>query len=448
MIQRRNFLLAAAAAGFAPQFARAAPPTPATLFADLTNGDFGADISGADFNGVLRPLRPGALAGTSMAPPPAPTGPGAGRVVLQNLPSIATQGTPASVGDPGSCEAQSFGYCLGTYTAARNLDGSRRWDASLPMNQVSAAWLYHWQHVEKNSAQCPGGSACVPYATKLVMTGAPSAKAFPYNPNDATTVAAICANLEGYDVATTPPGAARFIVGSYKGFSGIQNQKAQFLDTFKALIRAGHAIAFSGLVPKQVYCIEKPPLVNGAFTAPDGYPTTGGHGQVIVGYDDSKGPNGAFLVQNSFGPAWNPGPAGAPAFNGRIWFDYDAWFQGQQYALIMFSNSAEPPGGIKLQTSASGAPTVFIKEGKRYMEGGNAYLNLILHGSDAFTLNQIDVTGPKGLSATQTLNEVIRFGYAYVERKPEFEPGHYKVKLTGKYNNGSPVTYTGELDVT
>ena len=132
-------------------------------------------------------------------------------------------------------------------------------------------------------------------------------------------------------------------------------------------------------MPKNVYCIEQPPLVKGAFTAPDGYPTTGGHGQVIVGYNDAKGPNGAFLVQNSFGPGWNPGPANAPGFNGRIWFDYDAWFAGQQYALIMFSNSAEPPGGIRLTTSASGAPTVFIKEGKRYTQGGNAYLNLILH---------------------------------------------------------------------
>ena len=41
----------------------------------------------------------------------------------------------------------------------------------------------------------------------------------------------------------------------------------------------------------------------------------------------------------------------------------------------------------------------------------------------------------------------MRFGYAYVERKPEFQPGHYKVKLTAKYNNGTPATYTGELDV-
>jgi hypothetical protein len=443
-MQRRHFLLAAAAAGLGPALARAA--TPASIFADLTNGDFGADLSGADFAGVLQPLHPHALEGTSMAPPAPPSG-GASRVVLTNLPSIATQGVPGSVGDPGSCEAQSFGYGLGTYTAARNIDGSRRWDASDPANQVSAAWLYHWQHVDRNSAQCPGGSACVPYANKLVTTGAPSAKAFPYNPNNATKVAAICANLETYDVATTPPGAARFLVGSYKGYSGLQNNKAQFLDTFKALIRAGHAIAFTGFVPKKVYCIEQPPLVNGAFTAPDGYPTTGGHGQLIVGFDDSKGPNGAFLVQNSFGPGWNSGPAGAPGFNGRIWFDYDAWFAGQQYGLIMYSNSAEPPGGTKLQSSASGAPVVFIKEGKRYMQDGNAYLNLILHASDAVTLNQLDVTGPKGKTFTQTLNEVIRFGYAYVERKAEFQPGHYKVQLTGKYDNGTAVTYTGELDV-
>jgi hypothetical protein len=446
VIHRRQLLIGAGAASLVPALGRAAGPG-LSVFADLSNGDFGADVSGVDFAGVLRALHPRGVQGTSMETPSEPST-GAGRVILRNLPSIATQGVPGSVGNPGSCEAQSFGYGLGTYTAARKPDGSHRWDASLAQNQVSAAWLYHWQHVARGSAECPSGSACVPYAQKLVATGAPSAKAFPYNPGGATQVHAICANLETYDVSTTPAGAARFIVGSYKGFTGIQNQKSQFLDTFKALIQKGHAIAFTGLVPKQVYCIEHPPLVNGAFTAPDGYPTGGGHGQVIVGYDDSKGPNGAFLVQNSFGPTWNPGPAGAPGFNGRIWFDYDAWFAGQQYALIMFPNSPEPPGGIRLQTGASGAPVVFIKEGKRYMQDGNAYLNLILHDSDAFTLNQIEVTGPKGLTSTQTLNEVIRFGYAYVERKPEFEPGHYKVKLTGKYNNGADVTYAGELDVT
>jgi hypothetical protein len=446
VFRRRHFLIGAAAAGLSPALARAFPPG-VMVYADLNNGDFGADIDGVDFAGLLKPLHPHALTGTVMETlNAAPVG--ASRVVLENLPSVATQGVPHALGNPGSCEAESFGYGLGTYTAARKPNGDRKWDASLPQNQVSCAWLYNWQHVDRGSAACPSGSACVPYAQKLVATGAPSTKDFPYNPGDATTALAVCNNLQTYPTSPLPAGSARFIVGSYKGYSGIQNQKAQYLDTFKALIRAGHAIAFSGLVPKKVYCIEKPPLVNGAFTAPDGYPTGGGHGQLIVGYDDSKGPNGAFLVQNSFGPGWNPGPANAVGANGRIWFGYDAWFEGQQFALIMFPDSAEPPGGIRLQASAGDAPVVFIKEGRRYMKNGSAFLNLILHGSNAFTVNQIEVTGPKGLTSSQTLNEVIRFGYAYVERKPEYEPGHYKVKLTGKYNNGLDVTYSGELDVT
>ena len=70
------------------------------------------------------------------------------------------------------------------------------------------------------------------------------------------------------------------------------------------------------------------------FTAPDGYNPKTGHGQVIFGFDDSKGPNGAFLVQNSFGPGWNSGPASDPGRNGRIWWDYDAFFAGQNYAAI------------------------------------------------------------------------------------------------------------------
>jgi hypothetical protein len=159
-----------------------------------------------------------------------------------------------------------------------------------------------------------------PYADKLVGDGAPSTAAFPYDPHDA----AECTYIKGLDVTTMPAGSSRLLVGSYKVYT---NVRAADLAHFKELIRHGHAIAFSGLVAKG-YGAQSPPLVNGAFTAPQGFKNPSGHGQVIVGYDDSKGPHGAFLVQNSFGPSWNPGPASDHGRNGRIWWDYNVLRDG------------------------------------------------------------------------------------------------------------------------
>ncbi|MFI4975978.1 MAG: hypothetical protein ACHP84_15670 [Caulobacterales bacterium] len=445
MMRRRHFLVGTGAAAIAAPAARAAV-TPQMLFGDLRNGRFGADLSGVDFAGVLTALDPEVVRGTSLEVQNAER-PDAGAVVLKNLPTVATQGVPGSVGDPGACEAESFGYCLGAYTAARHPNGERKWSAADPANQPSVAWLYHWQHVDRGAKDCPAGSQSVPYAQKLVTTGAPSMARYPYNPDGAIRPKGVCDQIDRIDVSDPGPDAARLIIGSYKGYSGIQNQQSQFLGTFKSLIRNGHAIAFTGLVPKQ-YCIERPPLDSGAFTAPQGFISGSGHGQVIVGFDDSKGPHGAFLVQNSFGPGWNPGPPDDPGHNGRIWFGYDGWFASQQFALIMYPNNALPPAGVKLSASSGGAPDVFLKESKRYVQGGEAYLALIVHAADAFTLNQISVTGPRGLTTTQTLNELMRFGYAYVQRKPEFKPGRYTAKLTGKYGGGHDVTYTGAFEVT
>jgi hypothetical protein len=441
MLRRKLFLMGAGATALAAAPASGLTAT-LSVYADLKNGKFGADLTGTDFRGVLTGLIPASVSGTSLevtnAAPSSAT-----RVVLDNLPTVATQGVPGSVGDPGSCEAQSFGYCLGAYTAARNPSGTRKWSAAEPANQPSAAWLYQWLHVQQHKT-CPDGSEAVPYARKLVATGCPSAATDPYNPHHATKVGAICKYISGLDVDDPGSGADRFLIGSYKAFGSIRGKESQYLDTFKALIRNGHAIAFSGLVPKQ-YCIASPPLTDGAFIAPAGFIAGSGHGQVIVGFDDSKGPNGAFLVQNSFGPGWNAGTG--EGFNGRIWFGYAQWFASQGLALIEFPNSDAAPSGVRLTASGAG-PELYVRESKTYQQGGNSYLMLILHAKNAVNIKTLSVTGPKGLTTTQTLDELVRFGYAYVERKPAFHRGRYKLKISATAMDGNNLTYHGNVQVT
>jgi hypothetical protein len=370
--------------------------------------------------------------------------PAATSVALENLPTIADQAAA------GSCEAQSFGYCLGAYTAARRPDGSRRWSAGDPENQPSAAWLYHWQTAtgQNPNGPCPAGSMAVPYAQQLVGYGAPSTKRYPYDPHNLNTVdRGLCREIDATPVMGGPgPDGARLMVGSYAGYSNIQKREDVYLDTFKALIRAGHAIAFTGLVPNG-YLTGAPALDKGAFTAPQGFIEGSGHGQVIVGFDDSKGPRGAFLVQNSFGWYWNPIPAAVyndPGYNGLIWYDYRAFFAGQKYALIMYSNSTEAPSGQALIGNYPQAPLLFIKEAKR----SGSRLTVILHGKEALNLTSITVAGPQGDKATTNLSETLRYGYVTLARKQAFEKGAYFATVIGTTLGGEAVAFNGPFIVT
>ncbi len=446
-MHRRSFLVGAAGALAAAAQPAAGAKLRASLFVDPADGRWGAEISSRDFSGVLEGLSPHALDGTVLqVANPAPATSRA--VILSNLPSISTQGVPGSVGSPGSCEAQSFGYCLGAYTAARNPNGSVKWPASDAANQPSAAWLYQWEHqvLEHDARICPKGSGAKPYADKLVADGAPSTAAIPYDPNDAATVAAECTYIKGLNVMTTPPGSSRLLVGSYKVYT---NVSAANLAHFKELIRHGHAIAFSGLVAKG-YGVQSPPLVNGAFTAPQGFKNPSGHGQVIVGYDDSKGPHGAFLVQNSFGPSWNPGPASDRGRNGRIWWDYDAFFGSQKYALIMFPNAPMTNGGTALHAAGAGPRFVVANATVHTDVKGRHHLVLVTQASEAVTISELHVAPHAGRQANVKLNETMRLGYQYVTRRGSkaFPPGPCKVAYTVKTRAGATVSYTGSVQVT
>jgi hypothetical protein len=421
-----------------------------TVYADASAGDWGVRITAHEFEGIQQALSPSALHGSVLeVANPQPDSSHA--VTLTNLPAVSRQGVPGSVGSPGSCEAQSFGYCLGAYTAARNPDGSVKWNAADANNAPSAAWLYQWEHaiVENDKRVCPGGSGATPYANRLVRDGAPSTAQVPYNPDVATTPHTVCSYITTLDVQRSWPGQSRFLIGSYKAYTGLKNGKAKYLSLFKELIRHGHAIAFTGLVARK-YGVESPHLTRGAFTAPAGFLPNSGHGQVIVGYDDSVGPHGAFLVQNSFGAGWNPGPASSPGHNGRIYWGYNAFFASQAYAIVMFPNTNQPVRGTLLSTNASQAPAFAVASAKRAVDAqGRPRLVLVTHASDAVTVKHLSITAPNGAAESQKLNEMLRIGYQYVERASNapFVSGAYKVAYTVLDRTGRQIVYRGTVHV-
>src|SRR5439155_5709751 len=85
---------------------------------DDGSGPYGSLLNVEEFNQAVQALLPAAL----MTPPVQPQL--LAHAYLSNLPAVSQQGTSASPGSPGSCEAQYFGYGLGSYTAARLPDGS------------------------------------------------------------------------------------------------------------------------------------------------------------------------------------------------------------------------------------------------------------------------------------------------------------------------------------
>ena len=129
---------------------------------DDGSGPYGSLLDHREFNQAVQALPPAAFL-TPRVQPPLPS-----HAYLYNLPAVSEQGTPASPGSPGSCEAQSFGYGLGSYTAARRPDGSLKWVAALAEKSVSAAYLFAWGNFS-GFAHC--GNAFLPGTWTVSLQG-------------------------------------------------------------------------------------------------------------------------------------------------------------------------------------------------------------------------------------------------------------------------------------
>lgn len=392
--------------------------------------DYGSLLDASEFASVTQALPPNALVGpTDTAARPLMRAPD-GSVVLTNLPTVSQQGVGGSYGSPGTCEAQSFGYGLGSYTAALNLNGSPKWDPDEPQYQVSPAWLFAWAMANGN-ATCPKHSLALCYLQLLVERGAPSVANVPYNPYNYTTPQEMCQYFGSIDLSTQYPDSSNFLLGSYYTLLTVDpKRQAQQLPVLQAFLQAGNAIAFSGLVAPGY---DSPVLDDDVFYL-TGTPA-GGHGQLLVGYNDAIGDPinpGAFLVQNSFGPLWNPGSSSDPGRNGRIWYSYASWFQTQKFTAIAYPYDPTPPSGVTLASTSPGAPAASIEHayGWRDPSSGTNYLVLHHRFGAAVRLRHLTVRDTLGTSYRAVLRGSIRNGYTYVENPTgPFPHGGYSVTL-------------------
>jgi hypothetical protein len=364
------------------------------------------------------------------------------RHVLTGLPPIFMQGTAKSLGYPGSCEACSFGYGLGTYAAARGFNG---FDPLPRTNHVSVAWLFSWAQRTQSKTGC-GGSLALPYLGLLVSNGAPSAVQVPYKPS--------CPYIAGISTTTdTYPGIGKFKIGSYKALPNFLNGQSTYLKWFKQYLNADHAIAFSGLVANG-YDNPATAMFNGAF-APTGFITGSGHGQMIVGYDDSLGHTGAFLVQNSFGVDWPYMGATTPLMKGRLWSTYESFFASQGFGAVAYPIPRPVifPRTVILNSPTPQAPVARILEAVRANLNGESFVALEINFDQPVKLNAVRVTPLRAQSpVVAAYNAPIKYGYARVIRRAPFPAGRYAVELdahtlSSDLAEQQPLTYRGFVTI-
>lgn len=405
--------------------------------APVDSGEYGSVGNADEFANAA-----GALPVAALLQPPEPLALPL-NVMLKNLPAIATQGTPPSpLGSPGTCEAQSFGYGLGSYTAARAPDGSVKWDAADANNAISAAFQFALA-VNNGFATCPKGGLATPYLGRLASYGSPSAAEVPYQPS--------CAYFAGLDLNKVYPGAQRLRIGSFATFRidtpGAQNRIQEYLANQQA-------VAFSGPVYQGYGNPGGPPLSDGYFYAGN-LPSAGGHGQLIVGYDNSLGApastKGMFLVQNSFGPAWPAIDSKAP--RGMLYWSYESLLKTQKLAAVAYPYDPSPPSGMMLAATDPKAPVAAIKRAYQWAPeaDGPVWLILIHHLAEPVRITSIALKEPAPGKETATggYGQYLSSGYTYFRRNDgkAFLPGEYQVKYQAQTLGGDAVTYAGTVTV-
>ncbi|MFO1324336.1 MAG: hypothetical protein U1F15_09745 [Burkholderiales bacterium] len=401
------------------------------------DGQYGSVQNADEFK-----IAPIALPVEALREPPAPI-PLPAAKTLQNTPAVAMQGTPNSLGSPGSCEAQSFGYGLGSYTAARNPDGSVKWDPAQPGNEVSAAYQFALA-INNGFATCPKGGLATPYLSRLAGFGSPTTADVEYQPN--------CAYFASINLDKPYPDAKRLRIGSFATFSVNQPDA---LGLIKGYLANDQAVAFSGPVFKGYN--PSPALTDGVFyDVPANLIKNSGHGQLLIGYDNNAGANGrkgALLVQNSFGTGWPGTASGSVAPPGKLYWSYDTFTSTQTFAAVAYPYDPSPPTGAMFTPTLATAPVAAIERAFQWAPGGgpNVYLIFIHHLADPVRITSVAIREPAsgGAAATGAYGQYLSKGYTYFVRKDgkEFLPGTYQVKYQAQLVDGSAVNYTGTVTV-
>ena len=270
-----------------------------------------------------------------------------------NLPSkILLEDKFPPVGDQGqygTCVVWSVGYNLKTALNAIE-KGWTSSDLSIASNQTSPKDLWLSIPSVKKGTKCEGTNF-EPALDALIESGAASMSSVPY------TSLGDCSGTKRGDKDNKLANYRKIAAGpmAKSTESGLNPEN------FKGYLSAGRPVAIGAKLGDRFMTWN-----SSAVISSDTYNNPGMqhayHAMVLVGYDDSKGTNGAFRVRNSWGNSWGD--------NGSIWVDYNFFCDNFCFAAFVAQNvnsiSSIGTGGIDGGNLTSGDDLLaFFAEDKK-----------------------------------------------------------------------------------
>ncbi len=218
------------------------------------------------------------------------------------MPPIGNQG------QYGTCVAWAVGYGHKTYMEA--VDNNRSASAlSNPAYQFSPKYLF-WAIPSSSKGDNCGGTGFQSAYEVMLNKGIAQHSVTPYT------------NLGDCSGSTSPwdSEASQYKIENYREISLKVN-------TIKQYLAQGRAVTFGARLGDNFMNWNSSGVISS-----DTYGYSGQHAyhaMILVGYDDNKGTNGAFRVQNSWGESWGD--------NGYIWVDYDFFVSNSgEFAFCAF----------------------------------------------------------------------------------------------------------------
>ncbi len=239
------------------------------------------------------------------------------------FPAIGNQG------QYGTCVAWACGYYLRTYMYARIM-GYTAANLNDDSRIFSPKDLFWAIPNSKKSANC-NGTTFQAALDVMIDRGVATMSVVPYTN---------LGNCSSSPLSNWTSNANNYKILNYR-------QIEQTIENIKRYIYQGKPIVFGAKLGDE-FMNARGDFVLTSQT----YGYTGqhsNHAMIVVGYDDDKGPNGAFKVLNSWGTDWGN--------NGIIWVDYNFFVQSDKFAFACFiANNIEqepdlndPVSGYDLQ---------------------------------------------------------------------------------------------------